>query len=117
MKTPCPGCFRCNETLYGYGSFPGGDPRDFTPDPECSTDEERKRHADDCAAWEAGQRPTVKTSGLEFVEAGTYKHRDGSPNRAGYAFVERAAYGLGTYQIGSAGPCDGSGTLPARVRK
>lgn len=37
-----------------YGVFLGGDPRKFTPDPECSTEEDRERHrlacekGDDC---------------------------------------------------------------------
>ena len=39
----------CEDT--GYGFFPGGDPNDFTPDPECSTEEERARHKEACAAW------------------------------------------------------------------
>lgn len=108
VSKKCPGCLRCDETLYGYGSFPGGDPRDFTPDPESSTEQERRQHAEHCAAWAAGERPQVKASGLEYVEAGTYKNRDGTPNIGGPAFVERAAYGLGTYQIGlMAGACSG----------
>lgn len=37
-----------------YGAYNGGDPRDFHPDPECSTDEERALWEADCAAWEAG---------------------------------------------------------------
>lgn len=37
-----------------YGSFLGGDPREFSPDPECCTPEEMERHAADCASWEAG---------------------------------------------------------------
>lgn len=37
-----------------YGFFHGGDPRNFSPDPECSTAEELEQHKADCAAWEAG---------------------------------------------------------------
>lgn len=107
-RIDCPGCYRCDETLYGYGSFPGGDPRDFTPDPESSTEEERRLHAEHCAAWVNGTRFPVNISGLEYVAEGAYKNRDGTPNSAGYAFIERAAYGLGTYQIGlTAGACEG----------
>jgi hypothetical protein len=29
-----------------YGQFHGGDPTQFIPDPECSTEEERARHRD-----------------------------------------------------------------------
>lgn len=39
----------------GYGFFPGGDPNDFHPDPECSTDEERARHAEACRLWNGGK--------------------------------------------------------------
>ena len=42
-----------NETE-SYGSFYGGDPRDFDPDPEASTAEERERHRVACAAAERG---------------------------------------------------------------
>lgn len=35
-----------------YGSWYGGDPRDFTPDPECSTEEERVLHRAACEAAE-----------------------------------------------------------------
>lgn len=104
--------------MFVYGSFPGGDPRDFHPDPECSTEEERALHALHCAAVAAGQKPEVQVSGLEYVEPGTYKHKDGTPNKGGFAFVERQAYGLGTYQIGlTRGACDGSGVLPAIKEK
>lgn len=41
-------------TEVGYG-FCCCDPRDFKPDPECSTEEERQRHANDCAALERGE--------------------------------------------------------------
>lgn len=38
-----------------YGLFPGGDPRLFTPDPECCTPAEIERHRLACAAWDAGE--------------------------------------------------------------
>ena len=40
-----------------YGVFQGGDPRNFTPDPECSTEAERQRHQEACTKWqwEAGE--------------------------------------------------------------
>ena len=44
---------RAEDSLYGF--FPGGDPRDFSPDPESSTDDERASHAEACARWEAGE--------------------------------------------------------------
>jgi len=42
--------------LPNYGPFMGGDPRNFSPDPECSTEEERQRHREACASWERGER-------------------------------------------------------------
>ena len=43
-----------------YGSFPGGDPRDFRPDPENAT-AELAEHRVLCAAWSSGQqdRPDI----------------------------------------------------------
>lgn len=38
-----------------YGTFCGGDPRLFTPDPECSTEEERAYHKKACEMADAGQ--------------------------------------------------------------
>lgn len=40
-----------------YGNFLGGDPRNFDPDPECSTDDERENHRRACDAWDKGERP------------------------------------------------------------
>lgn len=57
------------ETELGYGYFPGGDPRTFSPDPECSTESERAKHRRDCAKAEIG------------------------------AYVEVGGYGLGTYKM------------------
>lgn len=38
---------------YGYGFFPGGDPRNFSPDGD-ATPEELENHRQACAAWDAG---------------------------------------------------------------
>lgn len=38
-----------------YGGFRGGDPNNFSPDPECSTEEERAAHAEACKRWDAGE--------------------------------------------------------------
>jgi len=42
-----------------YGFFLGGDPRQFTPDPECSTPEERAAHDLSCHHWNNGNRVEV----------------------------------------------------------
>lgn len=44
---------RGEDTSYGYGN--PADPCGFTPDPECSTEEERARHRKACEAWERGE--------------------------------------------------------------
>lgn len=38
-----------------YGVFPGGDPRQFKPDPDASTTDEQETHRRDCLAWEQGE--------------------------------------------------------------
>lgn len=67
---------------YGYGCFPGGDPRSFSPDEECCTPEELAKHKADCEAWDRGENPAVPISGWI------------SPN----IHVLRSSYGLGVYR-------------------
>jgi hypothetical protein len=40
--------FDADEPSEGYGAFPGGDPRTFTPDTEACTTEEIQAHAEAC---------------------------------------------------------------------
>jgi hypothetical protein len=65
----------------GYGNFCGGDPRDFTPDPECSTEEERANHKAACEAWDRGER--TSPPGCGWVTPDMH--------------VMRTPFGLGTY--------------------
>jgi hypothetical protein len=44
---------RASESTYGF--FHGGDPRDFYPDPEASTEEERNNHRIACEAYSPGK--------------------------------------------------------------
>jgi hypothetical protein len=78
----------------GYGAFPGGDPRLFTPDPECSDAEEVEAHRAACAEWDRAQKegrvPAAVPAAHYFV------HLPG-----GYAHVARRGFGLGIYSI----PC------------
>lgn len=69
----------------GYGFFPGGDPNDFTPDPECSTAEEQERHREACAAYRSGKgnpHPAPHCATMNGGVAakgfglGTYTYRD-----------------------------------------
>lgn len=72
-----------------YGFFPGGDPNNFTPDPECCTEEEYQQWKEDCKknmeqesahVYGPGYHATVSKYGL-----GTYmyicpKHRSQDAN-------------------------------------
>jgi hypothetical protein len=43
-----------------YGPFPGGDPRQFKPDPRACTQDQRSRWRSACGAWrEAESRGTI----------------------------------------------------------
>ena len=67
----------------GYGSFPGGDPRNFTPDEEENTPEELAAWKAACEAWDRGEG---KDTGPQCQTMG-----DGS-------VVTGTGYGMGTYQ-------------------
>lgn len=87
----------------GYGFFPGGDPRCFTPDGEGTTDEER-------AAWEAACKARDADE-ARSPEPGSCSHHqvveDGKV--VGAAIVTRARFGLGCYSFPCSDPsCDES---------
>lgn len=73
-----------------YGAFPGGDPREFTPDPECSTEAEREAHRRACAIWDAGAQIGDHRPAHVWVA-------DEHGNVVGH--VARCVYGCGTYWI------------------
>ena len=79
----------CVDSVYGF--FPGGDPRDFTPDPEASTEEERRNHKRACELFEAGKITTVDG-----------RHHFPVVNVSGevVGHVTHAAFGLGVYNVG-----------------
>jgi hypothetical protein len=68
-----------------YGYFPGGDPRDFTPDEESIRPEEAARYKSDCEAWERGDHIDRGGPHLPLTVDGMTWH------------VTVAHYGLGTY--------------------
>jgi hypothetical protein len=108
----CHGCQACQpEPDLSYGSFLGGDPRTFSPDPECSTEAERALHKQHCQEWETGQQPAVPVSGLEPLPE--YRTKDGRTIPAGaIAFVEQAVYGLGVSVVEWPKPiCGGDGRI------
>lgn len=68
-----------------YGFFTGGDPRDFTPDPECSSDEERAAHKAACEARNADDAvPFLPGTEATATTGDVYTHST------------RAGFGLGT---------------------
>lgn len=87
----------------GYGGFHGGDPRDFHPDPECSTDAERAAHDAAVAAMDRGESVTVPpqmTVGDEaqaVVDSGDFDSATVVNGKV--VTAHRYHFGLGTYQI------------------
>lgn len=75
-----------NEREIVYGFFPGGDPRDFTPDDESCSPEEIVRWKEDCEAVERGEAIGANHSG------GWITFSDGTQ-----AHVLAPRYGIGTY--------------------
>ncbi len=76
------------ETTYGY--FPGGDPRNFHPDPECCTPVEMAAHKAACEAWDGGDRTEHERHHHKLIE-----------NTGGRTVIASmaGAFGLGTYQF------------------
>jgi len=83
-----------------YGAFPGGDPRLFHPDPECSTAREREAHRLACEAWERGERPEIEggcslvrslaSAKTEVEPSAPPTFRDLLPRRFPFAFRDEA---------------------------
>lgn len=58
-----------------YGSFCGGDPRNFSPDPECTTPQEYENWKRACAEAELAANPNLPCpSGWERWPDGTVAH-------------------------------------------
>jgi hypothetical protein len=70
-----------SEAIYGY--FPGGDPRDFTPDFEVCSPEEIANWRRDCEAWNRGEQTHSVKFGHEEIVPGVLAHNSG--------------YGVGVY--------------------
>lgn len=73
----------------GYGFFPGGDPRDFTPDSECCTAEEKAAWKEACEQWNRGEKVVCEGSHRWLVD------REG--NVIGTATVSGFGIGIYTY--------------------
>jgi hypothetical protein len=70
--TLCKGTGRVRANVYGL--FPGGDPREFSPDLESCSPDEINRHAFACIAWDEGagldRGPSCATMGNGSVWTG-----------------------------------------------
>lgn len=73
-----------------YGYFPGGDPRDFCPDPECCTPEELERHRLACEQWERGEKTEHERHHHTAMDL---------PDGRKVIASHPGAFGLGTYSI------------------
>lgn len=69
-----------------YGVFHGGDPRNFTPDPDSSTEAEQQHHKEDCDKWAAAEQAGPEKSDCESLFDDDGKLR---------AVITRSQYGLG----------------------
>ncbi len=67
-----------------YGGFPGGDPRNFTPDRECCTPAEIAAWEAACAAWDRGEGEDRGPSCATFGDGSTWTG---------------AGFGVGTYMV------------------
>jgi len=86
----------------GYGGFPGGDPRKFSPDPECSTPEEREAHRLACAAAEQGQtdlRGEARYGAEAAAEAAKGNATHGLAVGGQVLHVHVPMFGLGVYAM------------------
>jgi len=104
---------RGEETTYGYGN--PSEPHEFTPDPECSTEEERERHRLACEAWDSGEpliptpafttwesREEAETYVRSCMERGALSTSIGEMHLDGMRWVVHChvgGWGLGTYTI------------------
>jgi len=87
-----------------YGYFLGGDPRNFTPDYECSTEAERACHAADCAAWDRGEHVsspngcevmTAADAGVDGPRVNLLTGESRTVEPGSLILVARCSYGLG----------------------
>ena len=96
---------------YGYGAT--ANPHDFTPDPECCTEDEIARHKAACDAWDRGDYtppPSTLTEHATALDASRNLRRCIDEGAAtgivfkcddGSAFVHchRAGWGIGSYVV------------------
>lgn len=78
-----------------YGFFHGGDPRRFSPDYECCTQQEIELHKQACQLWDeledSGQTPTPENCKSGWIYDQTTGERIGH--------VLKSKYGIGIYSV------------------
>lgn len=83
-----------------YGSFKGGDPREFQQDPECSTENEKAAHREACARWDAGDQVESEPGRCLVPATLTYRAEGEEEARPHDVLAcSSGAFGLGTYEI------------------
>lgn len=79
-----------------YGTFHGGDPRNFTPDPECSTDVERENHRKACELWAQWEADGKKELPESHPDCSTIRDDTGKV----VLILTMSQFGLGTNSDG-----------------
>ena len=74
---------------YNYGHFIGGDPRNFTPDEDASTEAERAAHAEACERWNRG----------DCEPKAPHEHGPHGPGPYSPSHVTYAGFGLGVNRV------------------
>lgn len=80
-----------------YGHFVGGDPRDFSPDPECCSEDEYAAWKSACERWENGDHVECKPAMVTELEDGDkVVSRMEVGGHLIHAHVERFGFGVNT---------------------
>lgn len=84
---------------HGYGHFPGGDPRLFSPDEESCLPDELEAHRLACEAWDRGDRKPVLSAYEPAEGQPTSEHLASLTNGGVPICIIYQRFGIGTYQI------------------
>jgi hypothetical protein len=77
-----------------YGPFWGGDPRHFQPDPDCTTEDEQRRHREACEAADAEERARNLGSDCRWTNPAIKVDPNG--DTIGKVFGIGGGFGIGT---------------------
>ena len=75
-----------------YGDFHGGDPRNFFPDPDASTEKERANHRAACVVWDRWEAGELTLRFNSVSDCSSFFDNEGQL----VMVVTRSQYGLGT---------------------